>query len=131
MDQEIGRKWVAALRSGEYTQTTGTLRREGSGGFGGPAGFCCLGVLCDIMDPGRWGETTFTGAVCYGATNEGGAADGMPPWDILKRAALAESIPRDYGDDVRPAISADDLARRNDGGATFAEIADIIEEALR
>ena len=128
MDQEIGRKWVAALRSGEYTQTTGTLRREGSGGFGGPAGFCCLGVLCDIMDPGRWGETAGDGAVCYGATNDGAGAAGMPPWDILKRAALAEST---HGDDVRPAISADDLARRNDGGATFAEIADIIEEALR
>ena len=32
--------WVAALRSGDYKQATGSLRK--------PAGDCCLGVLCDI-----------------------------------------------------------------------------------
>ncbi|QGT54329.1 hypothetical protein b3_0085 [Synechococcus phage B3] len=40
MKQEIKEKWVAALRSGEYQQTTGNLRDE--------KGFCCLGVLTDL-----------------------------------------------------------------------------------
>lgn len=47
-------KWVAALRSGKYTQTTGKLCREQA--YPGnkereaiPAGFCCLGVLTDIV----------------------------------------------------------------------------------
>ncbi len=40
MNKELKDKWVAALRSGKYSQTTGRLRSE--------EGFCCLGVLCDV-----------------------------------------------------------------------------------
>lgn len=36
-------KWLAALRSGDYKQTAGTLRDEDK-----PNSFCCLGVLCNI-----------------------------------------------------------------------------------
>lgn len=43
MDEELKAKWVAALRSGKYTQTKGTLRDD--------RGFCCLGVLLDV-----WGD---------------------------------------------------------------------------
>lgn len=41
MDAEIKAKWVEALRSGRYEQTTGFLRRSNGR-------FCCLGVLCDV-----------------------------------------------------------------------------------
>jgi hypothetical protein len=37
---ENAKKWVAALRSGEYLQARTHLRRE--------YGFCCLGVACDL-----------------------------------------------------------------------------------
>jgi hypothetical protein len=37
---------IQALRSGDYHQTLGRLRRGGS--------FCCLGVACDLYDPARW-----------------------------------------------------------------------------
>lgn len=40
MRKEIAMKWVAALRSGDYKQTTSQLRNA--------EGFCCLGVLCNI-----------------------------------------------------------------------------------
>ena len=40
MDQEIARKWVKALRSGEYKQGRGRLRNRDR--------FCCLGVLCNL-----------------------------------------------------------------------------------
>lgn len=39
-------KWVKALRSGKYSQITGTLR--------GYKRFCCLGVACDISKLGKW-----------------------------------------------------------------------------
>jgi hypothetical protein len=42
MDKDIKAKWVKALRSGEYVQTTDVLFDE----FGG---HCCLGVLCRVM----------------------------------------------------------------------------------
>lgn len=41
-DVELEKKWVAALRSGEYQQTRQALY-DGKG-------FCCLGVLCEIME---------------------------------------------------------------------------------
>lgn len=37
---ENRKKWVEALRSGEYTQTIGMLKDH--------HGYCCLGVLCHI-----------------------------------------------------------------------------------
>lgn len=40
MSKENIRKWVDALRSGEYEQATGQLRTN--------KGFCCLGVACDL-----------------------------------------------------------------------------------
>jgi hypothetical protein len=45
-DQELKAKWVEALRSGEYRQTTGHLKTEN--------GYCCLGVLADIVDSSAW-----------------------------------------------------------------------------
>ena len=40
MNKENLRKWIDALRSGEYTQGTRRLRGDGT--------YCCLGVLCDV-----------------------------------------------------------------------------------
>jgi hypothetical protein len=40
MNPEIKELWLQALTSGEYTQGTGYLQKDGS--------FCCLGVLCDL-----------------------------------------------------------------------------------
>lgn len=40
MKKEIADRWIEALESGEYKQTTGALRNS--------KGFCCLGVLCDL-----------------------------------------------------------------------------------
>lgn len=44
-------EWVAALRSGEYQQTTGRLRRGEN--------FCCLGVACEVA--GKHGITRRVG----------------------------------------------------------------------
>lgn len=43
---EIGKKWVAALRSGKYMQ--GQMRLKRSSTADKVAHFCCLGVLCDL-----------------------------------------------------------------------------------
>lgn len=40
MDADVKGKWLEALRSGEYEQTTGALRSTN--------GYCCLGVLCEV-----------------------------------------------------------------------------------
>lgn len=45
MNPEIKAKWVAALRSGEYKQTTGVLTEVNDDGT---TSHCCLGVLCEL-----------------------------------------------------------------------------------
>jgi hypothetical protein len=40
MKRDVMEKWVTALRSGDYTQTTEYLYNQN--------GMCCLGVLCDL-----------------------------------------------------------------------------------
>lgn len=40
MNQDIKKRWVDALRSGEYEQAKNYLST--------PDGYCCLGVLCEI-----------------------------------------------------------------------------------
>ncbi len=42
MTPEFKEKWLAALRSGEYKKTTGTLYSKETDSF------CCLGVACVI-----------------------------------------------------------------------------------
>jgi hypothetical protein len=42
------RKWIDALRSGEYTQGKSALNKNGN--------FCCLGVACDVSELGKWRE---------------------------------------------------------------------------
>lgn len=51
MDRELRERWVAALRSGKYEQGAGCLRTKEDK-------FCCLGVLCDLVDNSLWGEIT-------------------------------------------------------------------------
>jgi hypothetical protein len=56
MDAELKRKWVEALRSGKYEQASGKLRVGNK--------FCCLGVLCDLVDPEKWNRGEWSGQIC-------------------------------------------------------------------
>lgn len=90
---------VAALRSGEYEQTTGYLR-EGNA-------FCCLGVACDVSDLGAWDNEKYMDAL----------------------AILPEEVCLFYGfaGNEGRTDSGESLSGRNDSGASFAEIADWID----
>lgn len=43
MTPELAKRWSTALRSGEFEQTSQRLHDD--------RGFCCLGVLCQVIDP--------------------------------------------------------------------------------
>ncbi len=46
MIKKYKEKWIAALRSGDYRQNRGSLRRMvDETNFG----YCCLGVLCEVL----------------------------------------------------------------------------------
>lgn len=115
MNPEVKAEWLKALRSGEYEQGTGQLKRVSSDG---PV-YCCLGVLEDL-------------AVKAGIT-EG--------WDERSRddkkshgykATLSVPV-MDWADldTDSPYADAEPLYRWNDTyRKTFSEIADLIEEHL-
>ncbi len=96
MDKELKARWVEALRSDRYKQTMGRLRTFG--------GFCCWGVLCDLVDPDGWEEENL-----YGYSHRGDTL--MPAY---------EGCPNPEG-------KYRELAEMNDNGISFREIADVIE----
>ncbi len=53
MPRILRRKWIKALRSGEYVQGQGCLRQK----RGKEQSYCCLGVLHDVAG-GRWKKPT-------------------------------------------------------------------------
>lgn len=127
MNPEIKEKWLAALRSGEYKQTRGALfrpRRLDDVKPIFPAGYCCLGVLCDVM--GLEKETRDGIVGYYKFPVDGPDADHfalMPPEEMLDRAMLGRE-------------DAEYLAERNDISPSapdawdFLMLADWIEECL-
>lgn len=56
MDKDVKKRWVDALRSGEYKQGRGALcyEEESSDGESSEFYFCCLGVLIDVELYGDW-----------------------------------------------------------------------------
>ena len=112
MNKEIKAKWVSALRSGDYVQGKGQLRRGNK--------FCCLGVLCNIHaqehPESTWLEhrDTYLGEI------------GLLPNEVTKW------IGGGCGITGRVSIGGDyqSLVSHNDAGRTFLEIADAIESQL-
>ncbi len=104
MKPELKAKWIATLRSGNYKQANGVLRDDENN-------CCCLGVLCDIVQPNGWSNETST---CY---EHGGHSFIFPGTKFLSKVGLTE-------EEARKA------AQLNDKGAPFEEIADWIEANL-
>lgn len=100
--------WVEALRSGKYTQARHRLRRGDA--------MCCLGVACEISGLGAWSD--------MGIYLVQGGRDSMmilpePVKDWLGLSRTDSAFGSGY--------DAPQLTEMNDGGKTFAEIADVIE----
>jgi hypothetical protein len=116
MKKELKEKWIEALLSGKYAQTSGTLRRTESGG-NGQTGFCCLGVFCDIVDPTRWVEDSDT--MGYRHLNDLTSNRGYPPQDILELGLLGSQ---------GNLLTYVRVGSMNDNGQSFKQIAEWIKE---
>lgn len=120
MNPEVKALWLAALRSGEYPQTSRALRD----GYG----FCCLGVLCDIHTK-TTGNGMWSVGGSYSANNH--TRGEIPPPAVVTWAGLNRPNPDVVKEETQyDTIIYRSLAELNDRGATFEEIADIIEEVL-
>lgn len=112
MDAKLKRKWVKALRSGEYRQGRGLLVSNSG------KSFCCLGVLADIQ----------------------GCVWGTDAWgNLIPFLPKSEKPLSRYGSDMlSPRLGAGGLsktrqgklAEMNDSNKTFKEIADYIEKNI-
>ena len=52
MKPRIKARWIKALLSGDYTQGRNALKSSTDGGK--TFKHCCLGVLCELVDPDGW-----------------------------------------------------------------------------
>jgi hypothetical protein len=109
MKKSIMKKWVAALRSGEFEQGTEALERYGK--------YCCLGVLsalasvegvCDIekKDDGEYAYDGRTGCL---------------PASVMKWAGIKGA------NDNCKLPDGTHLTILNDNGTPFTEIANLVE----
>lgn len=116
MNETIKKQWIEALRSGNYTQGTGALHKRSSDGLDT---FCCLGVLCVLaVDAAaiRAPVGVVVDRMLYGDDEHGGYL----PKAVREWAGI--------GSEDGSLRNGDNLATHNDNGATFMEIADIIEQ---
>ena len=100
MTHDLYTRWITALRSGQYRQGFHSI-------CSGPAGherYCCLGVLCRVIDP-------------MDMLGYHPSYPSMPFYDQLDRL---------LGGSVKQYIGLNDLYR-----LTFEEIAQKIEDSMR
>lgn len=126
MDPEIKAKWVEALRSGEYEQTTEILHSK--------KGFCCLGVLLDISKKGRWNPND-SGEYLFDELDEGCVikcdGDLGLQRELFKISANEERIlvaMNDGGTAINSELK--ELANYTQDPQSFSAIADYIEANL-
>jgi hypothetical protein len=115
----IKAKWIAALRSGDYKQCRGQLRTRRNE-------FCCLGVLCNLHAQEHPEIAAKQERVEYYI-----GAEALPPVDVMTWAF------KDYvsgwgscSAKVEIPQLATNLAKLNDRGKTFKQIANLIEDYL-
>jgi hypothetical protein len=129
MNPEIKKDWVAELRSGKYEQGANYLHNIDQGTY------CCLGVLCKMATEAGVTrvQTTesfeFVGVAEYGVGTPNSSVSVLPK-EVQEWAGLDGENPVIEGVDMGEGDDSTSLAYMNDHGATFAYIADLIEENL-
>ena len=113
MKQHIKTKWLEALRSGEYKQGQEHLRSD--------AGYCGLGVLCDVHAKENGGEWEGISGDRYRYLQ----ATAVLPSEVIEWASLDNVLPKVTYHEVETPLSI-----LNDSGMPFSEIADYIEASL-
>jgi hypothetical protein len=123
MKKHVKKKWLNALRSGNYTQGTDRLVDDDDN-------FCCLGVLCNIApeSAGKWTSyQDYSNKEEWGFEHKFGYIHtSILPKSVQKWAGLDSPNPLVY------VINGDqyEITRLNDAGYTFEQLADIIEDQL-
>lgn len=130
MNKNIKKRWVAALRSGDYPQGTGYLQTVDKHG----SRFCCLGVLCDLAEQDGVIKQAEPLANVNGEEAHVTYPDPSPTAINGRTASVLPRVVKEWSglDSTHPLVDGGgrfyDLIDLNDEGTPFEEIADIIEE---
>lgn len=116
MNKEFKQKWIDALRTGKYQQGRGVLRTDNNC-------FCCLGVLCDLVDPNGWRSANLIETSVEG-TDVSQEAHPFYVGEIGSAVSLPSTLRERLGLHIAD-VSA--LIRMNDSGMPFESIAKHIE----
>ena len=112
--QENRKKWIEALRSGEYGQTKEVL-------CDGEGNYCCLGVLCQVYEneEGKALPSTYEGTYDAGIEHLGGFPE------VKKWVGLRDDTGRF---EYKNGVPAERLSMLNDEcDWDFNQLADLIE----
>jgi len=126
MLNDNAKKWVAALRSGNYDQTTYQLVVTNSDSE--PTGYCCLGVACDLyaQDNEIDVEYELEPHGEFGFIRFGHESTVLPP-EVREWLGLRERTGGFEDGRIQGESECHSLADLNDAGATFKQVADFIE----
>lgn len=109
MNADYKARWLEALRGRKYIQARGYLRLSTDDN---KKHCCCLGVLCDLVNPTEWDASSLN----WGPSYQFRGDEGLPDKTVLKETGLTLAKARK-------------LADLNDyGDYDFKQIADFIEK---
>lgn len=135
MKLAVMKKWVAALESGRYKQTKGTLRQQNKDGKS--YGHCCLGVLCDIYaketGKGNWEKCHETSLDRDFKVSDGSRSSTDLPNEVKEWAGMLSQGGRlDTPLKLEDAGEINSLIELNDDvGYSFRKIAKVIKTKYR
>jgi hypothetical protein len=115
MNQKIAKKWIDALRSGQYRKSKHCLKNK--------RGYCCLGVLTDLYRKEHKKEWD------YNSNHKQYSfmfAYNFLPKEVIEWAGMRNEFGEFYVNKEKRIT----LYEENDKGKSFSEIADIIEKYL-
>lgn len=104
LNKAFKKKWLKALRSGEFRQTRESLK--------GPIGYCCLGVAASLLS--KWRKDEYRNDKCEAATSNGSFLRPIYRNKIGLSKEAQEKL-----------VALNDTSKKN-----FKQIADFIEENL-
>ncbi len=121
MKRDVAKKWVGALRSGNYKQIRQALKRVKNNQI---ESFCALGVLCDLYQkehPDKpLAEVTLDRKTKNGNAVSIGGQEGDLPNKVKNWAGI-------NGHYLLPSAGVS-IPELNDRGTSFKKIADLIEK---
>ena len=125
--------WIEALESNDYPKSRGYLRTAD--------GYCCLGVICDVINPTGWKLTKTINRTLYAIKDGERAYVGQLPRSVQKQMNIRtpfgqfdlEDLSPELQEEVRMAVlytqnDKSSLAEINDQSDSFDLVIRILKE---